>query len=592
MHASIPLVVTDEIDFLDRDALPCRSVARPGERNQRTFIKLALGGLIGFVLLIFLIWGGYHLYTVVESRHLARRAAAYLSGGDLKQSALSARRALQMDPSCVAAVRILAEVAERANDRSAMGWRSKAIELEPRSIADMLAFVNCLVQFNDVATAEKMLRTLDEKTQQMAEFHAAAGRLAEAKKNMSEAELHWAEAVKLEPENKSYQLKLGLVLLRIDNGAKRESGLVILEKLRSDDKQRAEATRALILDGVAHRMSGTKLAEMARELQGYPEATFSDRLLYLDFLRQLRDPLFTARLTEIEKEAANHPANLAALISWMNANGMSLLAIDFTHTLSLDVATKWPAPMAIAEAYGKLGDWQELERLLKSKDWGEFDFLRHAYLARGLREGGRPVLAEREWALAQKGTADQAQLLSVLSRTISGWGWERESADLLWLLSKHPETQWEALQALYQWYASSGDTPGLYRVLTRLNELAPADRRLQNNLAQLRLLLNADVDRARKVAAEIYAKEPSNPSYASTYAFALYIKGDADEGLRIMNGFTESQLRDPSLAAYYGILLAAAGEKEKARKYLTVAASGKLLPEEKALVAKAEGSLK
>src|SRR6185312_7083262 len=118
------------------------------------------------------------------------RSAAYLGGGELRQAALAGRRALQLDPSNVAAVRVVAEVAERAGDRSALGWRRKAIELQPDSIEDALAFVNCNLQFKDGATAEKALGQLKEKARDTAEFHAAAGRLAEAKKEMAEAEDH------------------------------------------------------------------------------------------------------------------------------------------------------------------------------------------------------------------------------------------------------------------------------------------------------------------------------------------------------------------------------------------------------------------
>ena len=40
------------------------------------------------------------------------------------------------------------------------------------------------------------------------------------------------------------------------------------------------------------------------------------------------------------------------------------------------------------------------------------------------------------------------------------------------------------------------------------------------------------------------------------------------------------------------IVLAAAGHNEKAKEFLELAASGKLLPEERALIAKAEESLR
>ncbi len=562
------------------------------ERAQRTYIKLGLGILFGFVLFVFLCWGGCHFYGVVESQRLGRRAAAYLSGGDLRQAGLSARRALQLNSGSIGAVRVLASVAEASRDRTALEWRRKATELEPHSADDTLALATCALQFNDPITAEKTLDRLSEEARQTAAFHTVAAQLSEAKKKPVEAESHWAKAVELAPDNKSYQLQFGLALLRMDNPAKRDAALAILERLRQDEKQRVTATRVLISDGAAHRRNSQELAALARELQNYPEATFNDRILYLDVLRQIRDPQFTAYLTSIEKDAASKPADLASLLSWMKTSSMSLLAIDFAKTLPSEALKQWPVPLALAEAYGKVADWAALEAWVKNQNWGQFEFLRHAYLALALRGEDKPVAADHEWSAAQKEAGNQFQFLLMLSRAVADWGWEKETVELLWTLTKHPETQAEALQGLYLKYAEAGDTVELYRVLVRLAELRPEDMRVQNNLAQLSLLLNADVDRARKLAVDLYGKEGSNPAYASTYAFALYTKGDVNGALQVMNRLTEDQLRDPSLAAYYGVVLAAAGDAEKAREYLRLGASAKLLPEEKALLTKAESALK
>ena len=198
------------------------------------------------------------------------------------------------------------------------------------------------------------------------------------------------------------------------------------------------------------------------------------------------------------------------------------------------------------------------------------------------------MASDQEWAAAQKEAGGRPQFLSMLTRAVVDWGWEKERVDLLWTLTKQPESQLEALHGLYQKYADAGDTLGLYRVLVRLAEIQPDDAGAQNNLAQISLLLNANVERARKLAAELYRKEGSNPAYASTYAFALFSKGDTNGALKVMSALPEEQLRDPSLAAYYGIILAAAGDTAKAREYLKIGASAKLLPEEKALLAKAE----
>jgi predicted Zn-dependent protease len=560
--------------------------------TERTTARLTLAIVVGCVLLGLLGWGGYRVYSILESRHLARQAAAYLSEGELRDSALSARRALQIDPNSVDAMRILATIAERTTDRSALNWWLKVTKLNPDSVPDALALADCALHFDEIATTEKTLQQLPSEAQQTAEFHAVRARLADAKQQPADAEMHWREAATLAPEKKAYQLQLALVLLRAKDEEKHSSAKAMLEKLRGDKDQRAIATRALILDGIARRANREELLMMARELKDYPEATFNDRLLFLDLLRQLREPQFTTFLSEVEKEVVSSPPNLAALLSWMNANRMSLVAIDFARTLGDGTTKKWPIPPTLAESLAKMRDWPELERFLQTQDWGEFDCLRHAYLSLALRENAKPLGADREWAAAEKQASAHVQLLTLLSRMVSGWGWKKESSDLLWTLTKHPETQLEALRALYERCVDDGDTPGLYRVLMRLVELLPDDRRLQNNLAQLRLLLNTDVDRAEKLASDLYAKEPANPAYASTYAFALYTVGDTEGALEIMNGIRENQWREPSLAAYYGVVLAAAGQNKKAKEFLDLATSGKLLPEERALIAKAEESLR
>ena len=238
-----------------------------------------------------------------------------------------------------------------------------------------------------------------------------------------------------------------------------------------------------------------------------------------------------------------------------------------------------------------LKDWPGLEHLTKTTEWRPFDFLRRAYLSRALRAQDKKLPAEQEWAAAQKEASAQSQSLLVLARTVAAWGWETETVDLLWILAKSDDAKLEALQTLYQHYAKLGDTTGLYRTLLRLVEALPNDLPLQNNLAQVSLLLGADVERARKVAAEIKGKEPSNGAYVSTYAFSLYARGDVKGAVETMDQLSPDQLRDPSVATYYGIVLAGAGQKEKAREYLRRAAEANLLPEEKALVAKAESSL-
>jgi hypothetical protein len=454
-----------------------------------------------------------------------------------------------------------------------------------------LALVRSALRLNDLTAAEKALDGLDDTAKQTAAYYAASGRLAEMKRNPVGAEHHWAKASEIAPDNTSYQFQLALIRLRANDQAKRESAREVLDHLRADPKQRAAATRTLILDGMAHDEEANRMQLLAKELQSYTEALFSDRLLYLGILQRRHVPEFAEYLRRLEQDAARNPTDLASLVSWMCSNEAAATAIEFAKTLPPEAVSQWPVLPALAEAYVNAKDWPGLEQWVRGTKWASFDFLRGAYLSRALRGQEKKFSAEQEWVAAQKAASAEPQSLLALARMAAAWGWEIETVNLLWVLARSDDTRLEALQTLYQHYTKLGDTLGLYRTLLRLVEIVPNDLRLQNNLAQISLLLGTDRERAKKIAAEINGKEPSNGAYVSTYAFSLYISGDVSGALRVMDQLTQDQLRDPSVAMYYGVVLAAAGQKEKACNYLQHAAEAHLLPEEKALVAKAESTL-
>jgi len=104
------------------------------------------------------------------------------------------------------------------------------------------------------------------------------------------------------------------------------------------------------------------LRTFAHDLQSYPEAIFTDKLLYLGILRQSYDPEYTTYLTKIENEAAAKPGDLAALLTWMNANEISIVAIDFARSLPDGALNARPLPWEMAEAYAKVNDWLALRK--------------------------------------------------------------------------------------------------------------------------------------------------------------------------------------------------------------------------------------
>jgi Flp pilus assembly protein TadD len=66
---------------------------------------------------------------------------------------------------------------------------------------------------------------------------------------------------------------------------------------------------------------------------------------------------------------------------------------------------------------------------------------------------------------------------------------------------------------------------------------------------------------------------------------ALHLQGHDQDGLAVLQKLKPAQLEQPSIALYYGILLAATGKNAEAAAYFQIAQTqGRLLPEEKQLL--------
>jgi Flp pilus assembly protein TadD len=555
-------------------------------RQERTYIKISLGVMFGIILLIFAGWGGRHAYVRWQEKRWVERAAAYLQKGDTRSASLALRTVIQLKPSSVPANRLMADLADSMHDKSSLEWRRRVNALAPNSAEDLIAWARSAILYNDFSTAEHAMQQVPDSASDLASFHAAKALIAQHQGHVAVAESEWREAVRRAPSDNSYRLQLGVLQLRSNDAALHSAGERTLRELLKDPQQRVAAARALISDNVARHASTHDLLELAHNLQSYPEARLPDKLVYLDFLHQLDDPGFVSYLTQLEKSTQSNPTELGTLISWMSRNNLNLLALDFAKTAPPAALDKWPVPLAIAEVYLRLSEWKKLQTECENRNWAQFDFLRHAYLAHALRAQDKAAAAEHEWAASVKASSGDSEMTLALLKTVADWKWKEEMVELFWALSKYPERQNEAFQNLYQYYARNNDTQGLHRVLLRLAEIDPANSDVQNNLAQVSLLLNAQPEEARRIAAEIYQKKPSNAAYATTYAYGLLTSGKIREAEKVLNSLTSEQLRDPAVSAYYGICLAAANDP-RAKEFLEIGQTATLLPEEKELVAKA-----
>jgi predicted Zn-dependent protease len=558
------------------------------QQAERLYVKLSVGGLLGLLLLIGLIWSGRHFYVQWQEKRLVGIAQRSIQGGDDKTASVAARSVLQLKPASTDAARVIAQLGERAGDPIALEWWGKVAAARDHSIEDLFAWARCALRFNDNGTAERALSQVPPEARDVADYHSIAALIAQNHHDTEAAEREWKAAIELAPTENLYALQLGTLQVQSADAQRREAGERSLKRLRDDPKQRLAATHALITDLIAHHGNASEILQLARDLQAYPEAVSRDRLVYIDLLHQVDPAAFSSYLTELETRSRTQPEELANLLIWMSQNNLNVLAADYLKTVPAEQLEHWPVPLAAADVYLRLKDWRKLEAVAKSSGWRESDYLREAYLARALREQNKLVGAEHEWAGAIKAASARPEATLALARVVSDWGWDKEALEVLWELSKNAEKRTEALQTLYRYYAKHSDTQALYKVLVRLNENDPTNLDVQNNLAQISLLLNAQPEEARRLAAKIYEKNPTNAAYATTYAYGLVTKGQLTQAIKVMSSLTPQQLRDPAVSAYYGICLAAAKDA-RAREFLEIGEHAALLPEEKALVQKALG---
>jgi len=485
----------------------------------------------------------------------------------------------------------MAESAELSGKREALSWREQVVALDPSDAANRIALASAAIRFGQLDLARKTLDAVDPSGRANLKYHQLNGTLAIAEKQSALAESEFAAALELEPNNQQLALNLATIRLTSSDPATREKTRTDLARFVERGSLRLDALRALTADALANKSLGAA-EKWAAQLRTEKGATFSDLLLYVEASRKNSDGEIVLR--DVERNATRSPATAAALITWMNRHEMAEAARDWALSLPAEILNAQPVPLAVAEAYSFLQDWNALHAWVNEKNWGEEEFLRFAVLSHALHRltpGDRASMeSQTAWAAALKATKNRPDRLAAIAQLAEGWDYAEEAADAWWLIANGNENAKDALAALQRLYKAKQNSHGLLRVAKRALELNPADLVAANNCANLGLLLNGD-SASRRLATKLHSENPANAAFRSTYAFALFTEGKTSEALREMETLKEAQLRHPTIAAYYFVMLVENGKMERAHSFLSAANKAQLLPEEQQLLTTATRKL-
>lgn len=561
---------------------------------------LAVGALAG--------GAAYHYYPRYAKDRLVKNAGIALAAGDFRSAALLANRALQKDSKDATALRIMVNVAERMKDSTVITWKSRLVDVEP-TLENRLSLAASAMDAGEPGIAKKALDPVAEEGKDSAWYHFLLGQAARDVREDVVAEKEFAAAADLEPSNHKYQYELAVKRIDSPKPEVRDQARAKLEELTKDPTWFAEATRALLHDAIAEQKIEKGLA-LAKALEEVPGAPMQDRILYLDLLHQTNPDAYATQLTVLEEAAAKSPEDVFALISWMNAHHAVMTAVNWGKTLPPELRAALPVRIGLAESFAMVKDWTSLEPIVTTpnepkpgtqsitanpksveSEWGGYEHRRLAYVAAILQAKGDAKHAATEWDLATKAAGKFPLAHLTLARYAVNFGWG-DPTESLWQVARGSKEAIWALGSLYRGYQRIQSTKGMYRVMGRSLELNPSDLDAKNNYAIFALLLRTDVEKAVEIARQVHQERPSNGDYAATYAYGLFLQGKVTEAEEIMRALPAEQVEQPQIATYFAVILAAQNKWQEGSRYLQLARTAKLLPEEKELLDRAEAQIK
>ncbi len=524
-------------------------------------------------------WRGYQ-----EQRSLAQ-ARKFVDRQDFRSASLSLRSALLANPENLEACRLMAELADEAGSPQALDWFRRLVERSPTPEHQLrLAAAGLRYESPPFRQTAEVLEQLRPATSNQASFHVLSAELALKQKRPAGAIAGFATAASLEPSNPWHRLNLAALNLQSADARIAAEARSTLDTLSTQDGVGPAALRWLVVDW-RRSMGADAALPYSQRLVAAPEATLEDRLQHLELLGS--GPDAAPFLVETQRRAAEEPTQILRMVSWMLNHGFTNQAAAWLSELAPEMRDQQPVRMARVSCLVASCDWAGLENELEGAAWGEWDFMRLAFLSRAASGQNQAQATELRWRQAVREAGERPGPVASLVNLALTWERREAAEQLLRQMARRPAVERWALGELDRLYADSGNTRELHRIHSRLIELDPGNVVARNNYAATSLLLGLDLERACEMARQLRSEHPEDPVIASTYAFSLHLQGCTAEGLTALEGLPAEVLEQPGLALYYGVLLSATGQTNQVDRYLALASSASLLPEERLLLERA-----
>ena len=433
--------------------------------------------LAGLIALALIARPAYHRF---KERRVMAQARLFFDKGEEKKCALSLRQALGLNQKNAQAVRMMADLLDRAQNPYVLGWRQRAVELDPTT-ENRILLVATALRASDVALGQRVLNEVAVADRESAPYHSVAAHLAIKLNKTGEAEQHLQALIRAEPTNRLHQLNLAVLHLSSTNDPVVVAARQSLEQSAGDPAVALDALRSLTVDAL-NRGDLVRANVFSKRLVAEKGAGLSHKLQHLSVLKGANGVAqgtesggeeFESFLTAVQKDVQTNATSVAEVADWMNAHELSVRALTWLKGLPQEFQTEQPIPLAKANCYLARKDWSGLESYLDSEKWKNQEFVRFALLGRCAREANNGDLAEAYWHRARRAATENADALTQLWRMAKAWGWNRQADDALQTLADQFPTEKWPLQALVRTYIVQATPPG---PMTRSNSFSRSIR--------------------------------------------------------------------------------------------------------------------
>jgi tetratricopeptide (TPR) repeat protein len=530
----------------------------------------------------------YHAYCRSRAERSMGLARSFIETKNYQEGVLRLRAALRHCPDHLDALRMIASLLESSHSPEALQHRQKLMDLQPQLLEPKLAYARAALLLDKPDEAAKILDKFKGANRKSSQFLELRADLFLARGRADLALEAYRELLELHPEDRRNQVRLTALQLQAGLEQDRDSARKALESLSSDEEFGLIALRALAREAL-RRQDYSAAVSWSEQACAKPSAEFSDRLLQLQTLFVTKSPGYDTLISDLEKSACEDPQLALELGRWKVHAAGPQIAAAWLEGVPDQVRSEPELSVLLAECYSALNRWNDLETRTLNGAWQELEPLRLAFLARALAGQGNSTKSAQTWDLAVAAAEKRPALLGRLLAIARAD--KRDVRQVLWIIAETDARNVFARRELYQAYWQERNADGMLRMMELVLRENPNDRAAKYSVANLLLGTGRQIERAGRLAKELYDDDPRSLANAALYAFSLHLQGNPNKGADLLDSRDDVERLGGEGAAYYALVLSACGRRDEARRALTAVDRQLLLPELRASLDRVFGAV-